>query len=49
MTLPTDPRPGGVPPMRIVLWSLVAIALLLGLYLYFRYGQSVAPVLGAAS
>jgi hypothetical protein len=33
---------------RIVLWSLVALALLLGIYLYFRYGQAITPVLGLA-
>ena len=45
MTPPNDPRQG-VPTTRVVLWSIVALALLLGLYLYFRFGQSVAPVLG---
>jgi hypothetical protein len=35
-----------VPTARVVLWGVVALALLLGLYLYFRYGQTVAPVLG---
>ena len=34
---------------RIVIWSLVALAVLLGLYLYFRYGASVTPVLSLPS
>jgi hypothetical protein len=46
VTPPNDPRHGGVPTTRVVLWSIVALALLLGLYLYFRFGQSVTPVLG---
>lgn len=46
MTSPTPQRPNGVPTGRILTWTIVALLVLIGVYLYFRYGRDVAPVLG---
>jgi hypothetical protein len=46
MTSPSPSEPPRVPLMRIVGWSAVAVVLLLGLILYFRYAGSVRPLLG---
>ena len=45
---PRDAAPAR-PVRRILIWSIVALAVLVGLYLYFRYGDSVTPVLGLSS
>jgi hypothetical protein len=39
-------RPQRVPTRRIVLWLLVAVAIVVGLVFYFRFGRDVSPVLG---
>lgn len=45
----TSPGPGAgavVPLRRIVLWSVVGLAVVTGLVLYFRYVGRLAPLLG---
>ncbi len=41
---PSDAPRGGVP--RVVLWAAVAVALVAGLVLYFRYEGAVSPLFG---
>jgi hypothetical protein len=37
---------GAVPLRRVLLWTLVGVALVVGLLLYFRYERQIAPLLG---
>jgi hypothetical protein len=39
-------RPDRVPMRRVVLWLLIAAAIVVGLVFYFRFGRDVSPVLG---
>jgi hypothetical protein len=42
---PTDePR---IPLRRAVLWGLIAAAILVGVYLYFRYERVLAPLVSS--
>lgn len=45
MTGPTPPGAGGVSAGRILLWLCIALLLLAGIALYFRYGSGVPTVL----
>jgi hypothetical protein len=47
VTTPTPPRAPEerVPIRRSVLWSIVAVVLVLGVVLYFMFGRSVQPLL----
>lgn len=36
----------GIPLRRIIMWIVVALAILLGLVLFFRFGSRVAPIIG---
>lgn len=48
MNTPDHPSaPEHVPPTRVVAWLLVALALIVGVVLYFRHASQVAPLLDA--
>lgn len=48
MTTPPNPPPDDeVPLSRLLLWGAIALVLLLGLWLYVRYGRDVAPIIAA--
>jgi hypothetical protein len=36
-----------VPRRRIVLWGLIGVAILLGVYLYFQYERVLAPLVSS--
>jgi hypothetical protein len=38
-----------VSPLRVALWAAIAVVLAIGVILYFRHQDEVAPVLGVAS
>jgi len=53
---PTEPRTGPltgspdeqrVPMRRAVLWGLIGLAVLVGIYLYFQYERVLAPLLSS--
>jgi type VI protein secretion system component VasF len=35
-----------VPLRRVLVWALVAVAILVGLVLYFMYGRRITPLVG---
>ena len=35
-----------VPLRRVVLWSLVALSMVVGLVLYFKFERQIAPLIG---
>jgi hypothetical protein len=41
----TPPEPESASALRIVLWSAVAVALLIGIALYFKYERFIPSVL----
>lgn len=46
MNTPDHPSaPERIPPTRVVTWLLIAVALIVGVALYFRYAPRVAPLL----
>ena len=40
------PASGTLTIRRTLLWSLVGIAIVAGLVLYFRYGRTLTPLVG---
>lgn len=46
VSLPDRSSPGRVPLRRVALWLLIAAVLIAGLVFFFRYADSVSPVLG---
>jgi hypothetical protein len=36
-----------VSPRRVLLWGLIAVAILVGVYLYFRYERVLAPLVSS--
>jgi hypothetical protein len=46
-TPPTPPPDDEVPFSRLLIWGAIALVLLLGLWLYVRYGRAVAPMISA--
>ncbi len=45
------PRPTGqdderITPRRLAVFGVVAVAIIVGVYFYFRYGAQMTPVLG---
>ena len=38
-----------ISPLRVALWAAIAVVLAIGVILYFRHQDEVAPVLGVAS
>ena len=43
----TVPAPGagaGIPLRRVVLWSVIGAAIVVGLVFYFRYGRQITPL-----
>ena len=47
MTTPPNPPPDDeVPLSRLALWAALAVVLLLGLWLYVRFGRDVTPIIG---
>lgn len=45
MTTPQTPPPDDdVPVARLLVWLTIAVVLFLGLFLFFRYGREVAPL-----
>ncbi|HEX2719117.1 MAG TPA: hypothetical protein VHM67_15715 [Gemmatimonadaceae bacterium] len=48
MATPSAPQPDDdVPLRRYVLWGLIALVLILGLWLYLRFGREVSPLIPA--
>ena len=46
MTSP-DPRDSErVPAGRLALWVVLVAVILLGIYLYFRHGRAITPLMG---
>jgi hypothetical protein len=45
MTTPEPQPPDRVSLARTVAWCLVAVALLVGIILFVKYGNAIAPVL----
>lgn len=47
MTTPTPSRPPNerVPTRRVLFWAALGVLLVVGLVLFFLYGQAVTPVL----
>jgi len=46
VTLPPSRDPDGVPAGRLALWAIIAVLILGGIYLSFRYQAEVTPLLG---
>ena len=47
MTTPPNPPPDDeVPLSRLFLWAALAVVLLVGLWLYVRFGRDVTPIIG---
>ena len=45
MTTPQNPPPDDeVPFSRLLIWVAIALVLILGLWLYVRFGRDVAPL-----
>jgi hypothetical protein len=45
MASPEPQQPDRIPLARVAAWCLVALALLVGVILFVKYGGSIAPVL----
>jgi hypothetical protein len=41
------PEEDRVPRRRAVLWGLIGVAILVGVYLYFRYERVLAPLVSS--
>lgn len=46
MTTPAPPHDDDIPRGRLFLWTLIALVLIAGVYLYFRYDDRIIPLLG---
>lgn len=40
----SPPRPSDVPVRRAVMWSLIGLAIVVGLVLYFLYARLIQPL-----
>ena len=48
MATPSAPQPDdNVPLLRYVLWGVIALVLVLGIWLYLRFGREVSPLIPA--
>ena len=46
MTKPPNPPPDDeVPFSRLLIWVAIALVLILGLWLYVRFGRDVSPII----
>ncbi len=45
MTTPTPPQDDDIPRGRLILWTLIALVVVAGVYLYFRYDDRIIPLL----
>jgi hypothetical protein len=43
---PGAPVAGTLPVRRILLWSIIGLAIVAGLVLYFRYERTLTPLVG---
>ena len=48
MTMPPQQPPEEpVPITRLLIWGAIAVVLILGIWLYVRFGREVAPLISA--
>lgn len=48
MTNPqVQPPEEPVPLSRLIIWGAIAVILILGIWLYIRYGRSIAPLINS--
>jgi hypothetical protein len=48
MTTPqTQPPEEPVPLSRLLMWAAIAVVLVIGIWLYVRYGRVVAPLINS--
>lgn len=48
MATPSAPQPNDDAPLsRYLLWGVIALVLILGLWLYLRFGREVSPLMAA--
>ena len=43
----SSPPSDRVPPSRVIPWVILAVVLIVGVVLYFRFGTQVTPLLDA--
>ena len=46
MPTPDSRDPERVPAGRLALWGVLVAIVLLGIYLYFRHGREITPLMG---